>query len=461
MKKSNTTLALIVAIAASASMTYAVTDNNVQKEWLPGCMMSERLIYKNGNVSKGQPTCTIYTYDDKGRYVDIETKNYNKDKDSFDNGDLTSYEYDEITGRVSLLVMKSYDSEVGDYVDRVKTIYTYTKDSDLPAVTEEFKKEDNDADWVQTYKNIRTYEYDPVCGKLCKLVVAYDTNINTEIITYDVEGVPQEYTCTNIQNYVDGHNVTTKSVYRNFEWTDGYNVDFSKSHIWEYLSSALEASCKYEFQEQRTSEYESTTTTTAENGMVEYIRNVVDGKLSYTKIMDARADVGEYRVSQLKETDEWGGYEYSYVLYDGLSTDEVPSQAMLKYQSKSVVSYTSPNDYTIQEWVSGDTPTEMYINYEETMATKVNPTFGYAESDVTTVARYKADGSQKSKQVTTNRYSDYKELIPNAITRIASDALHPRRVYTTDGVYVGSSTDNLPSGVYIVREGGCSMKVKK
>ena len=53
MKKSNTTLALIAAIVASASMTYAATDNDAQKKWLPGRMISDRVFYKNGNVNKG------------------------------------------------------------------------------------------------------------------------------------------------------------------------------------------------------------------------------------------------------------------------------------------------------------------------------------------------------------------------------------------------------------------------
>ena len=83
------------------------------------------------------------------------------------------------------------------------------------------------------------------------------------------------------------------------------------------------------------------------------------------------------------------------------------------------------------------------------------------ESKVQTEIIYNVDGSQNRKTVSITNYSDYKKLIPNAITRIASDALHPRRVYTTDGVCVGNSTENLPNGVYIVREGGYSMKVKK
>lgn len=467
MKKSNTTLALMAAIAASASMAYAATDNDAQKEWLPGKTMSGTYVSFGQNVEQRDSSCTIYTYDDKGRIVERELKKYNKETDSFDGNVLYSYEYDETTGNVSLSLYKTYDSEAGEYVEKSKEVNTYTEDNNMPAISEAYVKDSKEADWVLTTRVTRTYEYDPVCGKVCKYVNVIadgeNTSSNIESIAYDADGVPQEYVYTYFSDYTSlgGSKYTQKTIYNNFDWIDGYNVDFSKSKTWTRLSEALVASCKYDWQTQDINEYEGTTTTKEKYGKTEYARNVENGKLSYTNIDDRRVGEGRYIVVEYKQTDEWGGYERTYLGYDGLNVDETPSPEKLATQSKEVVSCASANEYTDYEWYSGATPTEMYLYREGSMVRTVNPTYGYAENEVSVSIRYNEDGSQNLKNVKVTNYSDYKELIPNAITRIASDALHPRRIYTTDGVCVGNSTDNLPSGVYIVREGGHSMKVKK
>lgn len=467
MKKSNTTLALMAAIAASASMAYAATDNGAQKEWLPGKTMSGTYVCFSQNVEQRDSACTIYTYDDKGRIVEREMKKYNKETDNFDDNVLYSYEYDETTGNVSLSLYKTYDSEAGEYVEKSKEVNTYTEDNNMPAISEAYVKDSKDADWVLTTRVTRTYEYDPVCGKVCKYVNVIadgeNTSSNIESIAYDADGVPQEYVYTYFSDYTSlgGSKFTQKTIYNNFDWIDGYNVDFSKSKTWTRLSEALVASCKYDWQTQDIDEYEGTTTTKTRYGKREIVRKVENGKLSYTDIDDTRADRGKYSIVEYEQTDERGAYNRNFFSYENLAANESPSQEKLAFQTKLVSLNTSSHDYIEKEWGSTETPTELYLYREAAISETVNPSFGYEESKVQAEIIYNVDGSQNRKTVNITNYSDYKELIPNAITRIASDALHPRRIYTTDGVCVGNSTDNLPSGVYIVREGGHSMKVKK
>lgn len=126
------------------------------------------------------------------------------------------------------------------------------------------------------------------------------------------------------------------------------------------------------------------------------------------------AFVGDNRQQDIeyKQTDEWGGYERNAFSYDGLNVDETPSPEKLATQSKTVVSCISPSEFTEHEWHSCATPTEMYLYSEGSMLRTVNPTYGYAENEVSVSIRYNEDGSQNLKNVSATSYSAFRSWSP-------------------------------------------------
>lgn len=75
---------------------------------------------------------------------------------------------------------------------------------------------------------------------------------------------------------------------------------------------------------------------------------------------------------------------------------------------------------------------------------------------------YNSDGSLSDVVTKVEKYGDFHKYPATAISDVNYSAAKPeKRVYSLQGVLLGNTTDGLPHGVYVVKEGMCRYKVRK
>ena len=187
------------------------------------------------------------------------------------------------------------------------------------------------------------------------------------------------------------------------------------------------------------------------------------GKYVYT----SRSGDGKCNVLESVQTDKWGGYHFSNSVYTGVKDDAQPTDANLESKVVTEDNYTDRDNHEVRidMWNKKDGQSSVEIVGSLAYAESVERD---AENDyiTKTVAKHYSfvDGEKKLDGLTETVYDDYKQYpITTAISSATAgkDMSAPTRVYTLDGVCVGASTDGLPNGMYIVKEGGKSYKLVK
>ena len=287
-------------------------------------------------------------------------------------------------------------------------------------------------------------------------------------VQYSADGLPTEYvektTILNTYKEVPDKDIR-QSVYDNFLFPT-YNVDFSKQNEWWGLGQVLGDNYQCDL----------TISTWIENGNNKTDPNTNSYKISLTtgkqnelpysiKVEDQRSESGMYWYTETIQTDEYGSETRSTKTYKELAADEDPKDEKLKNIIKIKKSVTPEGDYTRESYVTSDEsdPTSLRLsNYDWNKSVR-NAEHSYIEKLEYGSTSYDENSNINYKSKTTITYSDYQEIVLNSIDNVKANAnnIQPRRVYNVSGIYLGTSTDNLPSGLYIVREGRHSYKVMK
>lgn len=256
-----------------------------------------------------------------------------------------------------------------------------------------------------------------------------------------------------------------QSVYDNFLFPT-YNVDFSKQNEWWGLVQVLGDNYQCDL----------TISTWIENGNNKTNPNTNSYKISLTtgkqnelpysiKVEDQRSESGMYWYTETIQTDEYGSETKSTKTYKELAADEDPKDEKLKNIIKIKKSVTPEGDYTTESYVTSDenNPTSLRLSDYSWNKSVRNAEHSYIEKLEYGSTNYDENSNISYKSKTTITYTDYQEIVLNSIDNVKANAnnIQPRRVYNVSGIYLGTSTDYLPSGLYIVREDGRSYKVMK
>lgn len=416
----------------------------------------------------------VYIYDDNGVLTEHKMFKYDVATKANTLEFVTTYVYDQDGNQIEEL-KREYNSETGEYtnVTRIETLYTKMNPS-LPTIYAQYSWDSETNSWQEEYKEVNTRtntEAGVINGITSTIYINAEKSSSWKYnMVYSADGKPTTYK-TEREYFATpggtvGFDADRRSMIENREnivVTD-YNVDFSQSDKWialdivlgdnyqcdrHYITSYMKGTecvqmvvggCK----ETRTSKYNK-------------------GLLSYTYTEDSRSDDGQYTYDQFDESDEWGSCVLNRFKYTGLGANETPSDAKLKEVAILKRKYTSKDSYTEEQWESADNtaPQPLKKTQEEWRTINYNNTGAYIVYNERGNIYYYDDVYTKS--VYTAEYLEFEQRTINAINSITTDGSgeQVRRVYNTSGVCVGTTTDNLPSGLYIVREGSRTYKMLK
>lgn len=144
------------------------------------------------------------------------------------------------------------------------------------------------------------------------------------------------------------------------------------------------------------------------------------------------------------QTDTYGSYQLD------VATD-IMNQ---KSYSRNKVTIDDHGNSTLNEEYEGTTADDL----EKTSSEKTE--YSYADfMSVTTVISYSWDDNSDT-------YSPYEKVVYDEFTTDIQTTAYPTseastHVYSLDGTLLGSTTDNLPAGLYIVRHGNHTVKLMK
>lgn len=496
MKHNYSTLALAMVLAmpvtAQTNKTvwqpkHIVTERHTESYWLDkqtiintiteetrtfnewGYLASVLTVEKGATIGK----YILYKYNDKGHLIEMKEQKYDVATKTCTDNILFSYILDD-NGRRTQALQQSYNPETGKYENRSldKNIFTneYVNGTDK---SEHYIWDANTESWILMSGNLTTNLYNSSGKPTLRRYEDLDNNGEAIYTTdcqvqYSADGLPTEYvektTILNTYKEVPDKDIR-QSVYDNFLFPT-YNVDFSKQNEWWGLGQVLGDNYQCDLTISTWIENGNNKTDPSTNSYKISLTTGKQNELPYSiKVEDQRSESGMYWYTETIQTDEYGSETKSTKTYKELAADEDPKDEKLKNIIKIKKSVTPEGDYTTESYVTADEndPTSLRLsNYNWNKSVR-NAEHGYIEKLEYGSTNYDENSNINYKSKTTITYSDYQEIVLNSIYNVKANAnnIQPRRVYNVSGIYLGTSTDNLPSGLYIVREGGRSYKVMK
>ena len=416
----------------------------------------------------------VYIYDDNGVLTERKEFNYDVATKANTLELVSTYAYDQ-DGNQTEELQRKYNSETGEYtnVSRIETLYTKMSPY-FPAVYAQYSWNSETNSWQEEYKEVNTRtnnEAGVINGITNTIYLNAEKNLSFKNdMTYSADVKPTIYRAEQVYYAMPGETVGFDADRRssmvnreNIVVTD-YNVDFSQSDKWNTLDFVL--GDNYQCDRHNITSYMKGTECVqmVAGGCKEtHTSKYNNGLLSYTHTEDSRSGDGQYTYEQCDESDEWGSCVLNIFKYSGLGANETPSDAKLKGIEMMKLKYTSKDSYTLEWWYSADNtaPQPLKKTQEEWRTINYNNTGAYIVYDERGNIYYTDDVYTKT--VNTTEYLEFEQFTINAINSITTDGSgeQVRRVYNTSGVCVGTTTDNLPSGLYIVREGSRTYKMLK
>lgn len=396
---------------------------------------------------------TDLTYDKKGNLLS-ETIN--------EDGDLTrnSYVYNDNNFVTSKVVEYGTEDEPDAWTQSEKTTYTY--DGILANVQTskmEYIWDDVQNDWAEGNKQSqkRTITRDAQ-GRVTSVertayfsyTDSWGVTMRTDITYDEVSGQASSIAIRHMEGY-DNYNqilLGDPEILKDIEWenTDGQIIceDFAellygnnrikKANIYEVNGEEeiLVSSVEVQYTAGK-GDYVYTETFADEPGKVVNTYNETDAYGSYTLREDEYFDEeGEEYFSDLTKfsVDALGN-----IVLDELYSDEGTGEYELQYGQRATCSYDDETGALLERVVE-----EFTQGWDEETEEPLPGAYSFFEKYV---------------------YSDISDVTVTSIKSTAGNANAPTAVYNLQGVSTGTSTDNLPAGIYIVKKGNEVYKMIK
>ncbi len=378
-------------------------------------------------------------------------------------GDLyrTTYTYNENGKKTVELVESaiSEDGEVGEFTPSEKKVKEYDPImKDLVVLNNEMVFDEVENDWVVQGNCFKRTITRDAANNVTGLTVAtwlLQTAPNGELVgdysdiekfevTYDADGKASTYSIYFLDyDYNTGTTFWgTPTEYKNIKWQNT-NGQFRSTDFTEYLvgDNRVASADVYEDGEQT-----GTITVTYK-----------EGTRDFTAVIEDAEGISK-EVHMLETLDENGSYKESFVYYEDMDGngkwENNPDEGIYEISSEEVIAnYDAQGNLVKEEYFM-----EMEGERESMGATIYDLKYEgpHGELSETLISEDYGDGAEPMMKIVASDFFDVVSGINNATTLAG-----PTKVYNLQGVMVGTSTDNLPAGLYIIQKGSKSQKVLK
>lgn len=406
---------------------------------------------------------TEYYYEDgewlfSGTYTDSYDANGNVVLEDFDDGETISRTENTWTRSGQLAMqLTSYSEDGGEtFTNEGKRVQTY--DLFMPTLTVSKVKyywdEDNNA-WVETGDAFRRTITRNEDGNVTSLVISVPylgeyEDVQRFTMTYDPvtkQADTYRYDVLTRDEDTDDFVWTAELYLTNMKWkeTNGQIVgefsDFMSTG--NYLQSA-------------------TVNYVDEDGadMTGTITFNYDNEGGYTGLLEYPDELMKEQVS-MHIDDANGSYTYEAIAYEDLDEDGELTDDDISSHDKEVSKYDSHGNQILFESYSMDEDEdELTLQESEKYDYTYDPAHGDAVKEL---IAYEYDYDEQEFSPMIKIVTDEYVAITSGIKNIKSEASEAANtsVYTLQGTKAGTSTANLPQGVYIVKNGGKAVKMIK
>ena len=460
--------AILFSLFSSAAM--AQSGNDSKDAWL---YEHSHSYTKLGNIEKPIESDTYYTYDEENILRQTHEVSVNDDGKYEHTYTMWMIVFDEMWPASTITSTNSYPDYFMSGVKsetRLETNRTTGSNSNQYTLVEKRYKNGNQAPyqiWTREYK-YNNY------GR----VVSYKETIQNLKLSGDVkeEWVPVEKTYEYEKGRIKSY--TTKNLLYFSKDSKNNKITTTTYSDFKYGSAELTetplnaASTEWEtWMKKNSSDHVSyTVTQTVDEGAdgtvdetyvyTEDNNNTIDGDVkTYRRVTDSRDAFNSYKVYEEKVTDKLGSYTVHSREYT-LAPGEEPADEKIRTGYMTTRTYTTEYDYeeNTKRYADGklkESPSSIYSQKSE-----CDPEHGYLtrlQLDNTTYA-----GDQSVTNTFINTYDSYRRANGSVgINAINADTNAPVLIYNTQGICLGSQLSTLPKGLYIVKQGEKTTKVRK
>ena len=460
--------AILFSLFSSAAM--AQSGNDSKDAWL---YEHSHSYTKLGNIETPIESDTYYTYDEENILRQTHEVSVNEDGKYEHTYTMWMIVFDEMWPASTITSTNSYPDYFMSGVKsetRLETNRTTGSNSNQYTLVEKRYKNGNQAPyqiWTREYK-YNNY------GR----VVSYKETIQNLKLSGDVkeEWVPVEKTYEYEKGRIKSY--TTKNLLYISKDSESNRITTTTYSDFKYGSAELTetplnaASTEWEtWMKKNSSDHVSyTVTQTVDEGAdgtvdetyvyTEDNNTTIDGDVkTYRRVTDSRDAFNSYKVYEEKVTDKLGSYTVHSREYT-LAPGEEPADEKIRTGYMTTRTYTTEYDYeeNTKRYADGklkESPSSIYSQKSE-----CSPEYGYLtrlQLDNTTYA-----GDQSVTNTFINTYDSYRRANGSVgINAINADTNAPVLIYNTQGICLGSQLSTLPKGLYIVKQGEKTTKVRK
>ena len=460
--------AILFSLFSSAAM--AQSGNDSKDAWL---YEHSHSYTKLGNIETPIESDTYYTYDEENILRQTHEVSVNEDGKYEHTYTMWMIVFDEMWPASTITSTNSYPDYFMSGVKsetRLETNRTTGSNSNQYTLVEKRYKNGNQAPyqiWTREYK-YNNY------GR----VVSYKETIQNLKLSGEVkeEWVPVEKTYEYEKGRIKSY--TTKNLLYFSKNSESNKITTTTYSDFKYGSAELTetplnaASTEWEtWMKKNSSDHVSyTVTQTVDEGAdgtvdetyvyTEDNNNTIDGDVkTYRRVTDSRDAFNSYKVYEEKVTDKLGSYTVHSREYT-LAPGEEPADEKIRTGYMTTRKYTTEYDYeeNTKRYADGklkESPSSIYSQKSE-----CSPEYGYLtrlQLDNTTYA-----GDQSVTNTFINTYDSYRRANESVgINAINADTDAPVLIYNTQGICLGSQLSTLPKGLYIVKQGEKTTKVRK
>lgn len=384
------------------------------------------------------------TYDTAGNlYQQVKTEDALTERRTFTH---------DAEGRQTSVVIEHDTEGWGEYLPSQKIVDGYDPIAkEFNVVHAKYIWDQVEQDWVMTDgSNFRDVERN-ADGNITSIIIkSYFTHVAAIVphtkttITYNAEGKAESYSIQSASDHDATTGVTTwgrANTYKNIEWenTDG--------QLYQDVNTMLIGPNRMKYAElYKGSTHAGTLTVT-----------YVEGKPDFEAVIDYTVGTKKKEIHTYVSLDDNGSYREQFVIHnDGDENGEIAEKEIsTEYAERKCDEHG--NELSFERYYDGELGVGNRFAYTydadgnltEMVGEKWVPT--YNEIGVLVSSEY-----VKAQRIV---YGDYQNVNTSIATALPNDGT--LQVYNLHGVLVATSTDNLPAGIYVVRQGDKTYKLMR
>lgn len=384
------------------------------------------------------------TYDTAGNlYQQVKTEDALTERRTFTH---------DAEGRQTSVVIEHDTEGWGEYLPSQKIVDGYDPIAkEFNVVHAKYIWDQVEQDWVMTDgSNFRDVERD-ANGNITSIIIkSYFTHVAAIVphtkttITYNAEGKAESYSIQSASDHDATTGVTTwgrANTYKNIEWenTDG--------QLYQDVNTMLIGPNRMKYAEL----YKGSTH--AGTLRVSY----VEGKPDFESVIEYTVGTKKKEIHTYVSLDDNGSYREQFVIHDDGNEDGVIAEKEISTEYIERRYDGHGNELSFEQYFDGELGAGNRFTYTYDADGNLLEMIG---EDWTPT--YNNIGEIVSGEYTYGQrivYGDYQNVNTSIATALPHDGA--LQVYNLHGTLVATSTDNLPAGLYIVRQGGKTYKFKR